>query len=172
MSLSRSCRCAFLQKLPQALAPFLHYDRAIVSEMLAIAVPLIFSNILQQFYNTVDAFVLGHYADQENFAAIGIASAVMNLFLFAIIGSCTGISVLFAQLYGRKDFRRFRNGHFQAFALGLGATAILSAVAIAVLPSLLHAVQVPDSLFAYVHRYLFFIFLGMPASFITSMAKG
>ena len=60
MSLSRSCRCTVLQKLQQALSPYLHYDRAIVSEMLAIAVPLIFSNILQQFYNTVDAFVLGH----------------------------------------------------------------------------------------------------------------
>lgn len=169
MSLSRSCRCTVLQKLQQALSPYLHYDRAIVSEMLAIAVPLIFSNILQQFYNTVDAFVLGHYADQENFAAIGIASAVMNLFLFAIIGSCTGISVLFSQLYGREDFRRFRNEHFQAFVLGLGGTVVLSAAAIAVLAPLLHAVQVPDSLFPYVYRYLFLIFLGMPASFLYNL---
>lgn len=49
------------------------------------AVPLIIGNILQQFYNTIDAFVVGRYAGTEEFAAIGVAGTVKNLFLFLIV---------------------------------------------------------------------------------------
>ena len=37
-------------------------------------------NILQQLYNTADAFILGHFASALEFAAVGVAGSVMNLF--------------------------------------------------------------------------------------------
>jgi putative MATE family efflux protein len=144
-------------------------DRKLCRAMIAIAVPLILSNILQQFYNTVDAFVLGHYATQEDFAAIGIASSAMNLFLFAIIGSCTGLSVLFAQCYGSRDFRRFRNEHFHALAIGLAATLCLSAAALAILDPLLRILQVPPELHSRVATYLTIVLAGLPASFLYNL---
>lgn len=61
-----------------------------------LALPLILGNILQQFYNTIDAFVIGRFAGTGEFAAIGIAGTVMNLFLFALVGVCTGFSSLTA----------------------------------------------------------------------------
>lgn len=63
-------------------------------QMLELSIPLILGNILQQFYNTIDAFVVGRYAGADEFAAIGIAGTIMNLFLFMIVGACTGMSVL------------------------------------------------------------------------------
>ena len=45
--------------------------------------PLIFGNILQQLYNTIDAMVIGRFAGETAFAAIGVAGTVMNLFLFS-----------------------------------------------------------------------------------------
>ena len=80
--------------------------------LLRLALPLIFGNLLQQFYNTIDAFVIGRYAGQQEFAAIGIAGTVMNLFLFAVFGACTGLSVLFARCYGLADQRTLRRQHF------------------------------------------------------------
>lgn len=47
---------------------------------------LLIGNILQQLYNTMDAFILGHFAGSSEVAAIGIAGSVMNLFLFLITG--------------------------------------------------------------------------------------
>ena len=76
------------------------------AHLIKLAVPLICGNILQQFYNTVDALVVGRFAGKEEFAAIGIAGTVMNLFLFAIVGACTGVSVLFARYYGAGGFRQ------------------------------------------------------------------
>lgn len=66
--------------------------------LIALAVPLVFGNILHEFYNTIDAFVVGRFAGQEEFAAIGVAGTVMNLFLFALVGCCTGFSVFLYNL--------------------------------------------------------------------------
>ena len=71
---------------------------SIPQHLLRLAAPLIMGNILQQLYNTVDAFILGRFAGELEFAAVGVAGSVMNLFLFMITGACTGISVIFAQL--------------------------------------------------------------------------
>ena len=60
---------------------------SIPKHLMRLAVPLVIGNILQQLYNTIDAFVLARYAGIEEFAAIGVAGAVMNLFLFAIVGA-------------------------------------------------------------------------------------
>ena len=76
---------------------------SIPQHLLRLAAPLIMGNILQQLDNTVDAFILGRFAGDLEFAAVGVAGSVMNLFLFMITGACTGISVIFAQLYGAGE---------------------------------------------------------------------
>ena len=43
----------------------------------------------------------------------------MNLFLFMITGACTGISVIFAQLYGAGERERFRREHWLSLSCGL-----------------------------------------------------
>ena len=58
-------------------------------------------------------------------AAIGIAGTVMNLFLFAIVGGCTGFSVLFARYYGADLQKEFRRQHFTALATGLTVSILL-----------------------------------------------
>lgn len=86
---------------------------------------LFIGNILQQFYNTIDAFVVGRYAGTEEFAAIDIAGTVMNLFLFLIVGCCTGLSVLFARYNGTKDNKMLRRQHFTALFAGILFSATL-----------------------------------------------
>ena len=69
-------------------------EGSLYRHLCTLALPLILGNILQQFYNTIDAFVIGRFAGTGKFAAIGIAGTVMNLFLFALVGVCTGFSSL------------------------------------------------------------------------------
>ena len=51
---------------------------SIPQHLLRLAAPLIMGNILQQLYNTVDAFILGRFAGEMEFAAVGIAGAVSH----------------------------------------------------------------------------------------------
>ena len=92
---------------------------SIPQHLLRLAAPLIMGNILQQLYNTVDAFILGRFAGDLEFAAVGVAGSVMNLFLFMITGACTGISVIFTQLYGADERERFRREHWLSLSCGL-----------------------------------------------------
>lgn len=134
--------------------------------MVSIATPLIAGNILQQLYNTVDAFVIGRFASENEFAAIGVAGTVMNLFLFVLVGACSGISVLFAQLYGQNDMKRFRNEHFLSLVFGLIGTVILAAAGLLLMPLILRLIQTPETIAGYVTVYLRIILLCLPFSYL------
>ena len=48
--------------------------------LVQLAAPLVVGNILQEFYNTIDALVVGRFAGQEEFAATGIGWAMACIF--------------------------------------------------------------------------------------------
>lgn len=72
------------------------------NQLIVLALPLILGNIFQQFYNTIDSFIIGRYISHTAFAAVGVAGNIMNLFIFVIGGCCNGISIIFAELYGER----------------------------------------------------------------------
>ena len=61
--------------------------------------PDLAGNILQQLYNTVDAFIIGRFLGGAAFGAVGVAGTVMNLFIFILSGCCTGVAVLFCPVF-------------------------------------------------------------------------
>ncbi len=136
------------------------------SHFLVLALPLIAGNILQQLYNTLDAVVIGRFASSSEFAAVGVASSVMNLFLFAIVGFCTGISILLAQAYGGQKMELFRKYHFISTVIGGTVIIVLSVAGLILLPSLLRAIQTPQSLTDYVLHYLRVIIGGLIVSYL------
>ena len=98
----------------------------IPQQLIWLALPLICGNILQQFYNTVDAFIIGRFLGSDAFGAVGVAGTVMNLFIFILSGCCVGISVLFAQFYGQGDLGAFGREGVLAVVFGLLLTAALA----------------------------------------------
>ena len=127
--------------------------------LVRLALPLVFGNILQEFYNTIDTFVVGRYAGQAEFAAIGIAGTVMNLFLF----------ILFARAYGQNDVQELHRQEVSALAAGLGCTALLMLAGFAGMQPLLRLLQTPAALQGYVALYLRWIFLSLPATFLYNL---
>ncbi len=131
--------------------------------------PLIFGNLLQQFYNTIDALVIARYAGNEEFAAIGIAGTVMNLFLFIIVGSCTGLSVLFARYYGMEDYKRLRKQHFISLIFGFLLVSVLCLSGFFGMRGILYLIHTPANLLGYTSTYLWWVFLSLPAAFLYNM---
>lgn len=144
-------------------------DHPLTLQMVTLMLPLIMGNILQQLYNTIDAAVIGHFAGQQDFAAVGVAGTVMNLFLFAIAGACTGISILFAQLYGAGRIDRLRQEHFIALSTGLVFSVILACTGLLANRPLLRLLQTPEELLPCTHHYLSIILLALPASFLYNL---
>ena len=137
--------------------------------LMRLALPLMLGNILQQMYNTIASLVVNRYAGELEYAATGVSSSVMNLFLFIVIGACTGISVLFSQQYGAGDLETFRRQHFLSLTFGFLATAALSLGAILFLPQLLRLIQTPEELFTYTKVYLTIVLASLPAAFLYNL---
>ncbi len=133
--------------------------------LVRLAVPLVFGNILQEFYNTIDAFVVGRFAGQAEFAAIGVAGTVMNLFLFALVGCCAGFSVLFARAYGKEDMQDLRRQEVSALVIGMACTAVLMLFGLLGMRPLLSLLQTPLEIRDYTASYLRWIFISLPAAF-------
>lgn len=137
--------------------------------LVRLALPLVLGNLLQEFYNTIDAFVVGRFAGQEEFAAIGVAGTVMNLFLFALVGCCTGYSVLFAHAYGQNDPSELHRREVSALAAGFLCTGVLMLLGLAGMHPLLTVLHTPDALRGYTAVYLRWIFLSLPAAFLYNL---
>lgn len=137
--------------------------------MIRLAIPLILGNILQQTYNTIDAFVIGRYASELEFSSVGAASSIMNLMIFAIVGACTWISIIFSELYGAKQMNKFRTEHFLVLTLGMVITFCMSILALLFLIPILHLTQTPPEIMDYTVRYLRIVLIGLPFVFLYNL---
>ncbi|MGN1231777.1 MAG: MATE family efflux transporter, partial [Anaerotignum sp.] len=137
--------------------------------LLVLAAPLLIGNIFQQFYNTMDAVIIGRYVGQEAFAAIGIAGTVMNLFIFLLGGCCTGVSILLARLFGSGNKQAFRQESFMAFFFGTLFAVLLSVVSILILPYVLRLIQTPPELFVPIRQYLVIVLGGLTVTFLYNL---
>ena len=135
------------------------------SQLIALAIPMLAGNILQQLYNTIDAVIVGRFVGEAAFAAVGVAGSVMNLFLFLISGSCSGVGVLLSQFFGADDLETFRRDCFLSTCFGAGATLLLTLLALVSLFPLLQLLQTPEEIVSYTTSYLQVIYLGFPAAF-------
>lgn len=135
-------------------------------QLMVLALPLIIGNIFQQFYNTIDSFIIGRFVGSTAFAAVGVAGSVMNLFVFVINGGCNGISILFAELYGEKNWDLLRKESFLSFSLGCAVTVALGTAGILTLSPLLSLLQTPAEIRGFAEDYLQIIYLGLPATFL------
>ena len=135
-------------------------------ELIALTIPLVIGNILQQFYNTIDSFIVGRYVGTEAFAGIGVAGSIMNLFIFILNGGCNGMSIIFAELYGQKNYEKLRKESFLSLSAGGGFTIVLSIISLLVLYPVLGLIRTPLDVEPYVVVYLRIIFIGLPATFL------
>ncbi len=138
---------------------------AIGPRLIALAIPLLAGNVLQQFYNTIDAVIVGRAVGESAFAAVGVSGAVMDLFLFLISGGCAGAGVLLSQFYGAEDLPSFRRDFFLTALFGSLISLAMAALGLLALSPLLTALRTPDTLRFHATAYLRLIFLGFPAAF-------
>ncbi len=140
-------------------------------ELAMLALPLLVGNVLQQLYNTVDSLIIERYLGTEAFSAVGIAGTVMNLFIFVLSGFCTGVSVIFAQMYGGGDRQGFRRELFTAASLGAAITVLLSGLFMLLMNPVLRLIHSPQELIPYIEDYLTVIIGGMLCTYFYNLCS-
>ena len=73
---------------------------SIFMHLLRFMLPLLAGNIFQQLYNMVDTWVVGNYASNEAFSAVGSAGPITFTLIGFFMGLSNGAGVITAQYFG------------------------------------------------------------------------
>ena len=79
-------------------------EGSIIRHIIMFAIPLLIGNLFQQFYNTVDTWVVGNYVSNEAYSAVGSVGPIINTLIGIFMGLSSGAGVVISQYYGAKRF--------------------------------------------------------------------
>lgn len=138
----------------------------ITKNLFLFSLPLILGNLLQQFYNIADTFIVGRFIGEEALAAVGSSYTLMVFLTSIILGLCMGSSAFFSIQYGKKDMERLKNSFYLSFIFIGIVTLLLNTLVFLGLDSIIQILQIPIELQAITKNYLFYIFIGIIATFL------
>lgn len=134
--------------------------------LLTFAIPLLFTNILQQLYNTTAAIIVGRLIGENALAAVGVANAIMSVAIFFLFGICIGTSVLMAQIFGAGNYDEFKKEVSTALITGIIFTLVLSVICIFLTRWMLVIIGTPLEILDDTQVFLQIIFGGLIFSFL------
>ena len=137
----------------------------ITGHLIAYAVPLVFGNLFQQLYHTVDSVVVGQFYGKEALAAVGAAGPIMNILTFLIVGLSLGASILMASYFGAKDYRNLKDEFATSVLSGLLLTIVLSGIALSGSSLFIRLTQTPEEISSLAASYLKIISAGLVFTF-------
>ena len=136
-------------------------EGSIIKALIAFAIPLFFSQLLQQFYNMADAWVVGNFATNDAFAAVSMAS---NL-TFVVIGLFNGIAigggVVISRYFGAKDEEQTSLAIHTNLLFGIIASILSTILGLFLVPPLLKWMNTPDSVMPDALSYFNTYFIGV-----------
>lgn len=133
---------------------------SIKKQLVLFSIPIFLGTLLQQPYNVIDAVVAGRFVNEDALSAIGVSVPTYLLFVSVILGLAIGITILFAQFFGAKQFGQIKSliSTMSMFLLALGmAMAFIRAI---LAKPLLQVTQAPVELLEPASTYLRMVFLG------------
>lgn len=126
------------------------------------AIPLVLGNLFQQFYNIIDAMIVGNMLGINSFSAVGASASVNFLILGFCIGICVGLAIPIAQEFGAKDYSKMRkliaNSYFVAGMVALVITVVTAFLC----DDILNWMKTPQLIRGEAYTYQLVIFLGIP----------
>ena len=105
-------------------------------KLILFAIPLAFSSILQQLFNSADVAVVGRFAGDTALAAVGSCVALVGIFVNLIVGLSVGPNAALATLIGQKKREEISGMLHTVITFGLILGVVL--MGIGLLLSLIH----------------------------------
>ena len=117
----------------------------IIKSILIFALPLFVGQLLQQFYNMVDAWVIGNFADNDAFAAVSSAGSMTFLIVGLFNGISIGGGVIISKYYGAGDKENVVKAIHTNFLFGIIASVFGTVVGLLAVPHILQWMNIPES---------------------------
>ncbi|MBR3772643.1 MAG: MATE family efflux transporter [Clostridium sp.] len=110
------------------------------------ALPLLLGNLFQQFYNMVDAIVVGRYVGNNALGAVGACGSINFLFFALSSGLGGGIGVMVAQYFGAGDEEKVRKTIGNSVYVIVTMALLVSIIGVVWAPDILKLLETPEVL--------------------------
>ena len=147
-------------------------DGPIFSSMVRFAIPVLFSSIFQQLYNTMDTVIVGHTLGETALAAIGSATPVYDLLMGFALGIGNGLSIVTARSYGSKNENTLKKSVAGSLVIGAILTLVLTLLTRVGLLPFLKLLNTPEEILQESYKYSSCITLFMGVTFAYNLGAG
>lgn len=140
--------------------------------ILLFSLPLIFGNLLQQTYNTIDSMIVGNYVGSNALAAVGSSTHLINLLISFSQGIAVGCGVLVSQSMGGSNQKNMRLAVHTSLALAVAFGLLISIIGYIFAPWLLEKMDTPAEVMGESIAYLRVFSFGLVFNIIYNMEAG
>lgn len=134
------------------------------------AIPLVFGQIMQQFYNMADSKIVSTYVGTGALAAVGATAVISNTLIGFMNGLTQGLSILVAHSFGAKDMKRMRQFVAGMIVISAGAAVSLTIIGVTFIKPLLEILNTPADILPDALAYVRIILAGVIFSALYNMS--
>ena len=134
----------------------------LAGKLILFAIPLAFSNILQQLFNSADVAVVGRFAGSAALAAVGSCVALVGIFVNLIVGLSVGPNAALANLIGQGQRERISGMVHTILTFGIALGVVLMGLGFLTARTVLEASGTPESVINEALLYIRIYFIGVP----------
>ena len=149
---------------------------SIPRHIIVFAIPMLIGNLLQSSYALINSFWVGNYIGSNAVGATRVTSPIQFMMVAIAAGSTIATSILVAQSFGAKDYKKMSKVIGNSFSIALVLGLILTSVGILFGDNLLHALNVAPDQFQMASSYFRLMMIAFLPSFfsllITAILRG
>ena len=134
----------------------------LAGKLILFALPLAFSSILQQLFNSADVAVVGRFAGDTALAAVGSCVALVGIFVNLIVGLSVGPNAVLALLIGQNNREEINRTLHTVITFGAVLGVGLMIVGWLTAKPILVLSGTPESVLDQALLYIFIYFLSIP----------
>ena len=135
-------------------------EGSVWKKMLLFALPILWGNVFQQFYNAFDSWVVGKFIGDTALAAVSSSGSLIFMFVGFFNGVAMGAGVIIARFYGAQDHKNMSLAIHTDVAFGLVAGSILTVLGVVFSPTILRWMNTPENVLPQSVAYFRFYFCG------------
>lgn len=132
--------------------------------ILQFAIPIFFSQLFQQLYNTADSLIVGRFLGKGPLAAVSSSGPLIFLLVSFFTGTAAGAGVVISRYFGAKDEERVSRAVHTNVAFGLAAGLVVTLVGVIFTPAILKLMKTDPSVLPDSIAYFRYYFLGVIAN--------
>ena len=138
-----------------------------MKKTMAITIPIVLQNLLNNVLNLVDTLMIGKLGVTD-IAAVGLANRVFFVFALLMFGVCSGSGVLAAQYWGKREMPNIKRVLRMSLMIGVGCS-FLFVIPGVLCPEIVMRIFTPQpGTIAQVSKYLAIIALSYPLTAVTN----